>query len=71
MTQDYAYAQAMKLTVDERLELVGRIWESIAADVADSPLSPDQEQEIRRRIAEADPSQDMPWDEFHAELRRK
>jgi putative addiction module component (TIGR02574 family) len=41
----------LKLTVSERLELLDTIWESIATDSADLPLTEGQRREIDRRFA--------------------
>lgn len=57
------------LSVEDRLELIGAIWDSIAAESAELPLSEAQRQEIDRRLAahEADPSAAVPWEQVRAE----
>lgn len=57
------------LSVDERLQLVGDIWDSIADEAHARPellpLSDSQKAELDRRIAEyeADPSTGIPMDQ--------
>ena len=40
-----------RLGVEERLALVGEIWDSIAADTGDVPVDPERIAEIRERLA--------------------
>jgi putative addiction module component (TIGR02574 family) len=63
--------QVMQLPPEERLELMDDIWDSL--DEADVPLTPEQVQEMERRIAEhhADPSSSRLWEEVRAELWSK
>ncbi len=64
-----------KLTVSERLRLVGEIWDSIAADASASPeafpLSDAQKAELDRRVAayDADHSRGVPIDDSLARIR--
>ena len=53
-----------QLSVDERLELVRELWDSIAAE-SPLPLDDEARRELRRRAAEddADPSGTVSWDE--------
>ncbi len=57
-----------RLGVEERLTLVEEIWDSIAADSAAVPLTPEQTQELERRLAahEANPEDVVPWAEVKA-----
>jgi putative addiction module component (TIGR02574 family) len=65
------------LSVDERLELVGDSWDSIADEAnanADLlPLSEEQKAELDRRVAayEADPSAGIPMDETLKGIRAR
>ena len=58
-----------RLSVDERLRLIGEIWDSIAdeadRDPAVLPLTPELKAELDRRLAEheRDPGSAIPWDE--------
>lgn len=53
-----------RLGVDERLDLVEQIWDSIAADNATVPLTDPQRVELDRRIAdhESDPDDVVSWE---------
>ena len=55
----------LKLSVDERIELVGHIWKSISDDSALPELRDDQKQELDRRLAahQANPKSAVPWEE--------
>ena len=65
------------LSIDERLRLVGDIWDSIAEEAnvrADAlPLSPAQVDELQRRVADADahPDEGIPWEHLRAELMQR
>lgn len=65
------------LSVDERLQLVGDIWDSIAddanADPAALPLTDAQKAELDRRVAEydADPSIGIPMDQVLDGIRAR
>jgi putative addiction module component (TIGR02574 family) len=61
----------LKLSVAERLELVGDIWDSIAADGPEAvELTEAQRQELQRRLAahDADPESGVPWRHVRDEL---
>ena len=65
------------LSIDERLQLVEDIWDSIAEEAnvrADAlPLSAAQVAELQRRIADADahPDDGIPWEQVRAELMQR
>ena len=56
------------LTVKERLDLIGELWDSLTT--ADVTLTPAQEAELARRMAtfEADAKTAVPWSEIEREL---
>jgi putative addiction module component (TIGR02574 family) len=58
-----------RLSVAERLRLIGEIWDSIAADVEREPLTEAQRQEVDRRLAahRANPEAAVPWEQAEAE----
>lgn len=58
-----------KLTVDERLDLIGMIWESISETVEISPLTEVQKKEIDGRLAahQANPQEAIPWEQVEAD----
>jgi len=60
-----------RLTVDQRLQLVEELWESLSA--MDVPLTQAQEREIDRREAlhRAHPGRGRPWREALDEIQRR
>jgi putative addiction module component (TIGR02574 family) len=58
------------LTIPERLELIGRLWDSITDSGAEAPV-PDwhlRELAARHAAAEAQPEAGVPWEEVKARL---
>lgn len=55
------------LSPEERLELIGRLWDSL--DAEDLPLTPAQEAELDHRLAtaDADLADSVPWERYRAE----
>lgn len=64
-----AMAEIAALSVDERLQLVEAIWNSIAADTEHVPLSSAQLQEIERRLADQaqHPDDVVAWEDVRAQ----
>jgi putative addiction module component (TIGR02574 family) len=60
-----------KLTLQERLDLIGDLWDSLTPEQVN--LSPAQEQELTRRMAsfEADTKTAVSWDEMETDLDRR
>jgi putative addiction module component (TIGR02574 family) len=60
-----------RLSPEERLDLIGRLWDSLDAD--DLPLTPAQAAELDRRLAtaDADLAESEPWETLRAELATK
>ncbi len=58
-----------RLGMDERLQLVQDLWDSIAADVEQSSLSDAERREVDRRWAahQANPAAAIPWEQVEAE----
>jgi putative addiction module component (TIGR02574 family) len=68
-----ALAEIRKLSVDERIQLVEDICDSVAADAAanaEIPITEAQRQELDARLADADahPGAGTPWSEVKARL---
>jgi putative addiction module component (TIGR02574 family) len=65
-------AQALKLSIPERIELVEAIWDTVAADAETLPLTEPEKAELDRRLAdlEAAPDAGSPWQEVRARLER-
>ncbi|MFN2316348.1 MAG: addiction module protein [Gemmatimonadales bacterium] len=61
-----------ELTAQERIELIGRLWDSLDPSAA-APLTPALAAELDRREAEADaaPGAGEPWPELRDRLRKK
>ena len=72
MSQFEIPLEILRLPVEDRLLLVGKIWDSISAE-GFPPLSQAMRQLIDRRISEADanPAASMPATDVFAELGRK
>jgi putative addiction module component (TIGR02574 family) len=66
-------AQIARLPVEERIQLVQAIWDTIAADQLPPHLSEDQKRELDRRIAELDANPDnvLTWEQIKAHIQRK
>jgi putative addiction module component (TIGR02574 family) len=65
--------QIRQLSVDERIRLIGDIWEGIHADSEPPPLTEAQRSELARRMDEhkRDPSSAIPWEEAFAKLSER
>ncbi len=63
------WSELMKLTADERLDLVQDLWDSIGSDAL-PPLTDDEKDEFERRLEEhrRDPSTAITWEELKEEL---
>jgi putative addiction module component (TIGR02574 family) len=61
-----------RLSVAERLELIGRIWDSLPeAEALPPPEWHLRELERRRAAAEADPAGGVPWEVVQARLTKR
>ena len=62
-----------KLTVADRLELIGLIWDSILDSGQPLPIPAWHLKEIQRRAHEADahPENGIPWEQVKEELSRR
>jgi putative addiction module component (TIGR02574 family) len=60
-----------RMSIDDRLRLVGEIWDSIAAEAAALPLTDSEKEMIDRRLAdiEANPDDESDAEEVIARLR--
>jgi len=61
------------LNVAQRLELIGRLWDSIPDTAEALPVPESHRQELERRLAaaDADPGAAIPWEQVKARLRSK
>lgn len=62
-----------RLAVEDRLDLVEQIWDSIAADSPAVPLTEHQRAELDRRIAdhEASPDDVVSWEDVQASVSER
>lgn len=63
--------QAMQLSVEEKLDLISALWESMAENPESIPVPGWQLTELKRRIEEQrkDPRPGQTWDEVKRETR--
>jgi len=63
------WSELMKLTPEERIELVEDLWDSIAQHDM-PPLTPEQKEELDRRYAEhlRDPNSASKWEDVKTRL---
>ncbi|MBI3455741.1 MAG: addiction module protein [Candidatus Rokubacteria bacterium] len=65
-------AELLKLSARDRIEIAMALWESLddAEREAEFALTPEQEAELDRRLAEhiANPGSAIPWDEVRRKL---
>jgi putative addiction module component (TIGR02574 family) len=73
MSQSSLPPEIRQLSLDERVQLVEQIWESIAEDEKQFHLTDAQKAELDRRLAalQSDPSRGSSWDEVKARLLGK
>ena len=62
-----------KMSVEEKLELIGEIWDSIEDSGQEFTLTAEQEAELARRDAEIDAgdTSGIPWEDVVREIRAK
>ena len=62
-----------QFSVAQRILLVEEIWDSIAAEPEEIPLTDAQKRDLQRRLGayEANPKQGASWEEVKARLRGK
>lgn len=60
------------LSVDERIALIGTLWDSLEPEDA-APITPELAAELDRRVADAkaNPEAWMSWDQLKAELESR
>jgi putative addiction module component (TIGR02574 family) len=60
-----------RLSIDERLDLIGQLWDSLEHESI--PLSGAQQQELDRRLATLDHerAEGQSWEQLRAELERR
>jgi putative addiction module component (TIGR02574 family) len=70
---DVLEAQLMQLSAAEKIELIGKLWNSIEDNDPAAEVAPEQLAEARRRMEDhrRDPSSAIPIDEVIAHLRSR
>ena len=65
--------QLRELPVEDRLQIVGELWDSIAADSASLKLTPAQLAELDRRMDELEknPNEGRSWEEVRADIEKR
>ena len=65
--------ELFRLSAAERLELIEELWDSIADDDAVLDLTPEQREDLRRRVteADADPTGGSLWEEVRERIRQR
>ena len=58
-----------KLSPAEKLELINELWDSLEAE--EFSLTPEQTEELDRRMATADTEPGIPWEDVKARLERR
>jgi putative addiction module component (TIGR02574 family) len=60
------------LTVEQRLELIGELWDSIPDSLDELPVPEWHREELERRLAAADADADaaIPWEQVKRRLRQ-
>ena len=73
MTSKALRRELFRLSVAERLELVEELWDSIPADDEALDLSPEQREDLGRRVAEAeaDPDGGSSWDAARERIQQR
>jgi putative addiction module component (TIGR02574 family) len=58
-----------RLSVAQRIDLIGEIWDSISEEVEKAPLTEAERQEVDRRLAKhnASPEAAIPWEQVETE----
>ena len=62
-----------RLSADERLDLLERLWESLTNEPGGVPLTEAQREDLDRRLDELDRGEvgGIPWDEVLKQIRKR
>ena len=73
MTSNALRQELFKLSTAEKLELVEELWDSIPEEDEALQLTPEQREDLDRRLAEADADRDggVPWEEARERIRQR
>ena len=68
MTREALLAEILRLSPEERIDLLGDAWDAIAASPAEVPVPEWHLEELERRLADPDP-QYVSWEEVQERLK--
>ena len=68
MTREALLAEILRLSPEERIDLLGDAWDAIAASPAEVPVPEWHLEELERRLADPDP-QYVSWEEIQERLK--
>jgi len=73
MAQSLSDVAIKQLSVAERLDLIGELWDSIPDSLEELPIPDWHREGLERRLAaaDADPDGAIPWEEVRERLRKK
>ncbi len=62
-----------KLNVEERLELIESLWESLVVDPSNIPVTDAQKKMLDERLDEIDAGEDagIPWESLKARIKKR
>ena len=71
MPQTHPVLDVERLTVAEKLELIGRLWDSLADSIETLPVPDWHREELERRLQAADAAPELviPWKQVRERLR--
>jgi len=69
MTKQALLTEILRLSPEERIDLLGEAWDAIAASPEDVPVPEWHVRELERRLSDPEPSF-VPWPEVRDRLKR-
>jgi len=70
MSRSALLSEILDLPAEDRLQLVERIWDSLAATADSVPVPEWHQSELDRRLADPDEQATISWEEVQASLRK-
>lgn len=73
MTTSVSQLEIDRLTVQQRLDLIATLWDSIPESLESLPVPQAHREELERRLADADANPDagIPWEQVQERLRKR
>ena len=68
MTKEALLTEILRLSPEERIDLLGEAWDAMAAAPEDVPIPEWHIQELERRLADSEPTY-VPWEEVRERLK--